>query len=185
MARRMGTSIGVIPLIIKQQSNLPFKISYAMSNRSFFRLCCTGTLVFVLATAFGLPTPAGSSVFQMVSLASGTSVTLSLNENIAPENASIGNSVDFLVRANVTVNGKVLIATGATGSGTIRKIKKACRGECAEVTITVESAMAVDGQMVRLRSIPVVVKIQGSKNAEGGLGANVRAFVLNDIRINA
>jgi|GEM_PF-1175728 len=68
------------------------------------------------------------------------------------EDLSIGNAIDFTVRSNVTVNGKVLIAAGAPASGWVKKVKKVSNGECAEVTVTVEEAQAVDGQMVRLRS---------------------------------
>jgi hypothetical protein len=90
------------------------------------------------------------------------------------------------VRSNVTVNGKVLIAAGASASGWVKKVKKVANGEYAEITVTVEEAQAVDGQMVRLRSTPHIIKANcAGSEAILEIGTNLRANVLNDIRIDA
>ncbi|MCE7924534.1 MAG: hypothetical protein DYG98_15920 [Haliscomenobacteraceae bacterium CHB4] len=142
-------------------------------------------VAFTLANAAvnALPAPA---FYQLVNLTAGTVVNVTLNESIDAESVSVGNSLDLMVRANVTVNGKVLIAAGATATGWVKSVKKGCDGKCSEITITVENAMAVDGQMVNLRSIPHVVKAPCCKGtAKADIGANLSARVLNDIKINA
>ena len=125
----------------------------------------------------------------LVNLTAGTQVSLTLNETFSADEVSVGNSLDFFVRSNVTVNGKVLIAAGATATGWVKKVKTACDGKCSEITITVESVQAVDGQTVNLRSIPHVITVpccgSNKTNANANIGANVTARVLNDTRIEA
>ncbi len=130
------------------------------------------------------PEASGSNWEQMVTLTAGTAVNVSLNEAIDAETVSVGNSLDFFVRSNVTVNGKVVIAAGATATGWVKNVKKSSNGKSYEITITVENAMAVDGQMVNLRSIPHVVNAFPNA-AKADIGANLSARVLNDTKINA
>ena len=125
----------------------------------------------------------------LVTLTAGTQVSLTLNEEFSADEVSVGNSLDFFVRSNVTVNGKVVIAAGATATGWVKKVKTACDGKCSEITITVESVQAVDGQTVNLRSIPHVITVpccgSNKTNASANIGTNLTARVLNDIRIEA
>ncbi|MBV6441715.1 MAG: hypothetical protein EPGJADBJ_03403 [Saprospiraceae bacterium] len=154
-----------------------------MFKPSFFRSLIAVAFTLASTAVFALPSPA---LYQLVNLTAGTVVNVTLNESIDAESVSVGNSLDLMVRANVTVNGKVLIAAGATATGWVKSVKKGCDGKCSEITITVENAMAVDGQMVNLRSIPHVVKAPCCKGtAKADIGANLSARVLNDIKINA
>ena len=121
---------------------------------------------------------------QLITLPAGTVVNVSLNEAIDAESVSVGNALDFFVRSNVTVNGSVLIAAGATATGWVKNIKKSSNGKSFEITITVENAQAVDGQMVNLRSIPHVINA-APNSAKADIGANLSARVLNDTKINA
>src|SRR5690606_7080614 len=160
-----------------------------MFKQIFFRSCFAAATLFagsnLFATASTLP-PAVMAMDQLVTLTAGTVVNVTLNEPIIAEEISVGNALDFMVRSNVTVNGKVVIAAGATATGWVKSVKKACDGKCSEITITVENAMAVDGQMVNLRSIPHVVKAPCCNGtAKADIGANLSARVLNDIKINA
>lgn len=160
--------------------------------RSLILLACTAASASLFAVPAHLPAfakaTAGtqtSTFKQMVTLSAGTAVSVTLNEAIDAESVSVGNSLDFTVRSNVTVNGKVLIAAGASATGWVKSVKKGCGGKCTEITITVENAMAVDGQMVNLRSIPHVVKAPCGESATANIGTNLSARVLNDIRIDA
>ena len=122
----------------------------------------------------------------MVTLKTGTEVFLTLNESLNSDYLAPGNAVDFFVRSNVTVNGKVVIAAGATANGWVKKMHKSCNGQCMEITITVESAQAVDGQSVNLRSVPHKISVPCCGNAtQADPGVNLRARVLNDVKINA
>ena len=125
----------------------------------------------------------------LVTLSAGTQVSVTLNEEFSADEVSVGNALDFFVRSNVTVNGKVVIAAGATATGWVKKVKTSCEGKCSEITFTVESVQAVDGQTVNLRSIPHVVKVpccgSDKTNANANIGTNLTARVLNDIKIEA
>ncbi len=160
-----------------------------MTTRFSFR-----SALIAVAIAFAAPTFAVSSngavcfeaPQQIVNLPAGTQVTVTLNEPLDADQVAIGNAVDFNVRSNVLVNGKVLIAAGATATGWVKNVKKSCGGKCLEITLTVESATAVDGQTVNLRSIPHVVKAPCCDGAtQANIGTNLTARVLNDIQINA
>jgi len=156
-----------------------------MFNHTSFRFAFIAVLAFSTVSTFAAtpnPTPA---FFQMITLTAGTQVSLMLNEAIEGESVAVGNAIDFTVRSNVMVNGKVVIAAGSTATGWIKNVKKACSGKCAEITISVESATAVDGQTVNLRSIPHIVKApccDGTTTAN--IGTNLTAHVLNDVKIN-
>ena len=159
-----------------------------MFQTTFFRTALFSVLMSASAFTFAAPPVFENTSVQLdqvITLSAGTNVTVYLNEQINAEDLSIGNAIDFTVRSNVTVNGKVLIAAGAPASGWVKKVKKVSNGECAEITVTVEEAQAVDGQMVRLRSTPHILKAtcDGSE-AILEIGTNLRANVLNDIQIN-
>jgi hypothetical protein len=158
-----------------------------MFNKTFFRLALPCAFAFAGFSASALPAAAPqtvASVYQMVVLSAGTNVSLALNESFDAEEVATGNAIDFQVRSNVTVNGKVVIAAGATATGWVKKVKKSSDGKSIEITITVESVMAVDGQSVNVRSIPHV--IQGHHgSAKADIGANLTAHILNDVKINA
>ena len=151
-----------------------------------FALACTLFAATFQTQAATAPIPP-AVVMMPVVLSAGTPVSLYLNEEIHAEDLTAGNALDFTVRANVTVNGKVLISAGSIVSGWVKRVKKACEGKCSEITIEVQEVRAVDGQMVRLRSTPHIVRVPccGSKdNAEAPIGANIRANVQDDITIN-
>lgn len=155
---------------------------------NFFRL--TFFAAFLSATTSAVAAPHFNTLFvapqQIISLTAGTQVSLTLNEAVDAESVAVGNALDFTVRSNVTVNGKVVIAAGSIATGWVKNVKKACNGKCAEITITVESVQAVDGQTVNLRSVPHIVKApccEGTTTAN--IGTNLTSHVLNDIKINA
>jgi hypothetical protein len=157
-----------------------------MINTTFFRLLLPCAFAFTCASAFALPSnPQPAVIFddQMITLAAGTNVSLALNESFDVDDVAIGNAIDFEVRSNVTVNGKVVIAAGATATGWIKKVKKSPDGKWSEMTITVESVMAVDGQSINVRSVPHVIQANGS--AQANIGTNLTAHVLNNVTINS
>lgn len=127
-----------------------------------------------------------------VTLRAGTVVSLSLNEEISSDEIQIGNSLDFLVRSNVVVNGQVVIASGSIAEGWVKKVTKGCDGRCANITITVENVQTVDGQRIYLRSIPHKVTANCCSECDNFpnaatlyIGTNLSARVLNDVDINS
>ena len=120
-----------------------------------------------------------------VNILAGTIVSVTLNEEIYIDEMQIGNAIDFFVRSNVVMAGKVVIQSGAIAEGWIKKVETSCDGSCKKITITVENVQAVDGQRIYLRSIPHVVKInccgkKGKKAAIVPLGTNLSARFLNN-----
>lgn len=124
-------------------------------------------------------------------LTAGSVVSLTLNEEVSSDEIQVGNSLDFFVRSNVTVNGKVVISAGSIAEGWVKKVTRGCDGRCANITITVENVQTVDGQRINLRSIPHKVKANCCSDcgnypnaATLTMGANISARVLNDAQIN-
>ena len=162
-----------------------------MFKQNFFRSLLAAAFVFAGASLFAVPAQLQTSNFelqtsedQMITLTAGTAVNVSLNEAIDAESVSVSNSLDFFVRSNVTVNGQVVIAAGATATGWVKNVKRNANGKSYEITITVENAQAVDGQMINLRSIPHIINA-APNSAQANIGANISARVLNDTKINA
>ncbi len=155
-----------------------------MFSSSILRSLIAFVSLFAGASLFAVPSQLNILPYQLVTLPAGTVVNVSLNEAIDAESVSVGNALDFFVRSNVTVNGSVLIAAGATATGWVKNIKKSSNGKSFEITITVENVQAVDGQMVNLRSIPHVINA-APNSAKADIGANLSARVLNDTKINA
>lgn len=142
--------------------------------------------------AFVIFTFATFAATAQVTLRAGTVVSLSLNEEISSDEIQIGNSLDFLVRSNVVVNGQVVIASGSIAEGWVKKVTKGCDGRCANITITVENVQTVDGQRIYLRSIPHKVTANCCSECDNypnaatlHIGTNLSARVLNDADINS
>ena len=160
---------------------------YAMLKQTILRSLFAAVVLFSGAAAYAVPSKVlfgEQAGFQIVTLTAGTAVNVSLNEAIDAETVSVGNALDFFVRSNVTVNGQVVIAAGATATGWVKNVKKSANGKSYEITITVENCMSVDGQTVNLRSIPHVINA-APNSAKADIGANLSARVLNDTKINA
>jgi len=154
-----------------------------MFKQFLLSLCTFLTFAFNLSAAPSIPAPMDA----FVTLRAGTTVSLTLNEALDPKMLYVGNSVDFMVRSNVTVNGKVVIAAGSIAEGWVKKVTSGCDGKCSQITVTVENVQTVDGQRINLRSIPRTFKAPCCDNCEAtmNIGANLSARVLNDARINA
>ncbi len=127
-----------------------------------------------------------------ITLRAGTPVSLTLNQSLNADEAQIGNTVEFIVKNNVTVNGKVVIAAGSIAEGMVKDVEGTCKkckkkDFCSKLEILVETAQAVDGQNVFLNSIPLIIKGDCccGEPAKANIGTAVSARVRNDIKINA
>ncbi len=138
-----------------------------------------------------------TSVPNMESLApivlrAGTAISLTLNQEVNANDVSVGNTIEFLVKNNVTVNGQVVIAAGSPAEGMIKDVVKSCEKgckdkRCSKLVISIETAQSVDGQSVLLNSIPLTVQADCccDEVAVAKIGTSVSAKVRNDININA
>ncbi|MEM6316699.1 MAG: hypothetical protein AAF960_03460 [Bacteroidota bacterium] len=124
-------------------------------------------------------------------LRESTPVHLELNEKITAAKKNIGHTVEFLVRNDVVVNGRVIIASGGSAFGKVIDVEKsnvceckACDEESSLLTIRVESVRAVNGTSVMLNSTPHTVTascMDGS--ATVNIGTTVTSRVRNNITL--
>lgn len=95
-----------------------------------------------------------------VTIPDGTEFIAVLEDEISSGTATEGDPVNFKVKEDVKIDGKVVIAKDTLVKGTIANAQKAGRmGKGGKLGIRVESTTAVDAQKVRLRA---------SKGGEGG-----------------
>ena len=157
-----------------------------------FKSTLFSTIAFLAFSLMSFTTSA-PVLEQLVTLRAGTAVSLALNENVDADRVEIGNTVEFLVKSNVTVNGQVLIAAGSIAEGMVKDVTKSCakckKDRCSKLVIAVETVQAVDGQNIYLRSIPLTVSADcccGKKEAAvANIGTKISARVQNDVNINA
>ena len=150
-------------------------------------IVCSLVLVNTLCQAsqpFSTPTNLCFEDDQIIILRAGNFVSLELAQEVDIASVYTGNTLDFMVRSNVTVNGIVLIAAGSIAEGRVSKVEKSCSGKCYAITVIVNNVQAVDGQRVNLRSTPYIMK---SNCCDGpavlNIGTPISANVLNDIKI--
>ena len=70
------------------------------------------------------PCPIIDNYMAYVILPAGTLVTLELNQEVSSEEVEVGHSLEFTVRNDVKVNGKVLIRAGSVAEGRVSKVDK-------------------------------------------------------------
>jgi len=110
------------------------------------------TALFVLfcLSAFSFKSNANGRIAQDVTLPAGTRVELETVHTINSQ-IQVGESVDFKVRADVTIDGKVLIKAGSIAKGNVMSISKPKGlGKEGKVEIQVKNVVAADGKIVPL-----------------------------------
>lgn len=118
-------------------------------------------------------------------LPSGTFVFLELIEKVNSDQATVGKVLMFRVRTNVVVNGKTVITTGAMAIGKVKSIQETTYNIPEQITLTVTSVQAVDGQQVALNGIEQT--FIGQFSGEGVTvepGQPIIAGVMNNIDID-
>ncbi|GEM_PF-1393532 len=147
--------------------------------------------VLGLISAFGQSfTFENSSTTLPIIIQAGTEVALESGIDFTSEEVEVGHPVDFFVRNNVTVNGKVVISAGTIATGEITRVEKAqqacrnCENKCASMQVIVKSVQAVDGQNIKLRATPINIKAsKPGFPAELNIGQRVNASVLNNTTV--
>lgn len=86
-----------------------------------------------------------------IMLNAGTNIPLETVSTIQSDLVSVGQTIDFRVRYDVKVDGKVVIAAGSTAKGQVLRAQKAKGlGKEGFVEIQIKSVTAADGQEVFL-----------------------------------
>ena len=129
-----------------------FKNSLIKKSTAAFLLFCLSTFSFHAQAAGELVVPAG------------TRIELETVQTITSELIQPGESVDFKVRSDVSINGVVVIKAGTLAKGVVTNSDRAKGiGKEGNVEIQVKSVSAVDGSLLPLSSNALARK--GENNA--------------------
>lgn len=122
-----------------------FKNLIAKKITSVFLLVCLSLTSFK-GNAF-------SFVDESIKLPAGTRVDLELVPTINSTSISAGETVDFKVRQDVIIGGKVVISAGTIAKGNVISAEKPKGlGKEGKVEVQVKSVPAVDGTIIPLSS---------------------------------
>jgi hypothetical protein len=113
---------------------------------------------------------------QEIALRDASPVRLRLRRYLLSKNAHIGDRIAFEVSEDVVVDGRVVIKKGAIGWGKVTKAQQTKGfGRNAQLDFTIDSAKAVNGQNVSLRSNRDA--LGGTNVAKTALGVGVLTAV--------
>lgn len=125
-----------------------------------------------------------SAPCEKVWLNAGTLVILETNEALQSGQATVGQLVQFRVRANVYAEGEVAIVTGALATGRIKAIDPSTYNNPETYKIEVMYVQAVDGQQVPLNGNELSIRGQfPGQEANSQPGTTITASVMNDTKI--
>ena len=157
------------------------------------------TIIFCFAllanTAFAAPHSTSANNLDneftwctyLVTLQAGTLVLCELNETFDSDRATIGKMLSFKVTADVRVNNRVTIRTGAMANGRVKHITKATYNNPATVTIELTSVQTVDGQFIALsNSEQTLTGVYTGQGMTVHMGTKITGHVTNqtDVHVN-
>ena len=116
--------------------------------------------------------PATSWAQRKVVIPAGTRLTVRLNEDLSTENRRKGSRFSARVEKPVTVDGRVVVPTGAMAYGTILEVKRNKRIDRPKIDGTLTSLM------IHGREVPIVTDTVGAEGKRGGGLAKVGAGTL-------
>jgi RNase P/RNase MRP subunit p29 len=112
-----------------------------------------GAGLFGAAVLLSIGFAAASVSAQDVTFAEGTAVSLVLAKDVSSKTAERGQSVNFTVDEDVTVDGRVIIKKGTPAVGSVIYAEKGgYMGNSGKLAVQVESTTTVDGQPLRLNA---------------------------------
>ncbi|MCO6479428.1 MAG: hypothetical protein J5I94_22530 [Phaeodactylibacter sp.] len=128
------------------------------------------------------PMPA---VFHNVTLPAGAQILLEVNEQVDSEKMTVGRVIKCRIAADVVVDGKVVIRTGAVAAARVKRIMPTTYNEAEQITITAFAAKAADGQMIALNGIEQTIKGQmPNEPASIHIGLPLTAHAANNYTID-
>ncbi len=92
---------------------------------------------------------------EIITLKAGTTINLRPTQSLNPRTVKKGQIIEFKVVNDVTVNGKIIIESGAIAKGTVLKSRtRGIFGRAAMLEIEINSVVSVDNQTIPLSSMP-------------------------------
>ena len=150
--------------------------------------CFFFSAAFVAAQDYDVSDPAPAfKIFKKdkdVTLNAGTLILLETNEKMESDAVTVGQTVQFRVRTNVLVNGKVAICSGALATGRVKAIQSATRNDAEEIRVELLYVQAVDGQMLPLNGNEQTIR--GAYAGQGTTvqtGTAITAHVTNTVEV--
>lgn len=131
------------------------------------------------------PAPVFKGVFDKdVTLNAGTILLLETNEKIQSSQVTVGKTIQFKVRTNVTAQNRVAIRTGALAVGRVKSIEPYTFNSPEEIRIELLYVQAIDGQMIPLTGNEQTIRGQfPGQDAAIETGTAITANVTNTIEI--
>ncbi len=124
---------------------------------------------------------------ESILLKTGQLVPLTLDEDISAESILPNNTIDFVARTSVKINGIVVIEKGAIAEGSVVRTENDLDGRINAVTITLNWVQAVDSKTIGLTSRKETFRFIYDENTKAIIkkGINLSASVSEDILISA
>ena len=136
------------------------------------------------ATDSAAPAPVSPPQALHATLNAGHEVPFLAASDIPFSAAGDGSRIEFVVAEDVKAGGQVVIAKGAPGFGSlIDAEKRKLFGRGGKVTVRLESVKAVDGQNIKLRSVPVTVTASKAKDVAVAKDSAFTAAVEQDTAV--
>jgi hypothetical protein len=100
------------------------------------------------------PDPSKAASPSKFALQDGTAVKLRLNRNVSSADATVGESVDFEVLEEVTINGYTVIPKGGTAIGTVTEaVPKRRMGRAGKLEIVLDYVRLADKEKAAVRAV--------------------------------
>lgn len=130
------------------------------------------------------PAPVSPPQALHATLDAGHEVPFLAASDIPFSAAGDGSRIEFVVAEDVKAGDRVVIAKGAPGFGSlIDAEKRKLFGRGGKVTVRLESVKAVDGQNIKLRSVPVTVSASKVKDVAVAKDSAFTAVVEQDTAV--
>ena len=114
-------------------------------------------------------------------LPAGTLVLLETTESLDASRMTIGQLTQFKVKADVRIDGEVVIRTGAMATGRVKGLKNGTYNSPGSIFIEVTSVQSADGQQVALNGAEQELKgYYAGEAAKVNPGTTISATVMND-----
>jgi hypothetical protein len=146
--------------------------------------------LFTFSFAFGnsnqyhYTTEMGDCFAKKETLPAGTLVLLETSESLDASRLTIGQLIQFKVKADVRIDGEVVISTGAMATGRVKRLKNGSFNTPGSIFIEVTSVQSIDGQQVSLNGTEQELKgYYPGEAAKVNLGTAISATVTNDTTI--
>jgi hypothetical protein len=146
----MGTTHAFTPLTIKHTS---FKKKFSIMKHviiftiALFAICTTSFAALPSTAQWNTPCPTNT-----VELPAGTIVYLELTEMLESGKATVGQIINFRVKADVVIDGNIVIRTNAVAIGRVELIETTTFNHPEEITIVLTAVQCVDGAMTALHA---------------------------------